>query len=216
MRPLKTLGIPTASPLLQRPAGRSALFITQRSRRPQCSAIRVSRFRNTGHLARNLSVSATSQSEHTPSSRPTFSYRIGASFSGKGRRFNPRSDVFGSKVPALNDSSQEIFTGRPNSGQDAFFVCAADDSSNVAFGVADGVGGWADQGIDSADFSHGLCAGMGKVARELHFGEKKDLLPQYILSNAYHEIVMEGKIKGGGSTACVAVGDQEGSLKVAK
>ena len=89
-------------------------------------------------------------------------------------------------------------------------------SSNVAFGVADGVGGWADQGIDSADFSHGLCAGMSKVAKGLDSSEKKDLSPQSILSNAYEEIVREGSITGGGSTACVAIGDEEGNLKVAK
>ncbi len=86
----------------------------------------------------------------------------------------------------------------------------------MAFGVADGVGGWADQGIDSADFSHGLCRGMAKAAREFHSPEKKDLWPQFILRTAYKEIVQEGKIAGGGSTACVATGDEEGNLKVAK
>lgn len=90
------------------------------------------------------------------------------------------------------------------------------NSGNVAFGVADGVGGWADQGIDSADFSHGLCQGMAKAARELHSLDGKDLWPVYILNDAYREIVREGKITGGGSTACVAIGDEEGNLKVAK
>lgn len=86
----------------------------------------------------------------------------------------------------------------------------------MAFAVADGVGGWADQGIDSADFSHGLCQGMAKVAREIYSQDKRDLWPQLILGNAYQEIVREGKIDGGGSTACVATGDEEGNLKVAK
>lgn len=90
------------------------------------------------------------------------------------------------------------------------------NSSNIAFGVADGVGGWADQGIDSANFSHGLCLEMAKVAGELHSLEKKGLQPQLILSHAYQEIVREGNIKGGGSTACVATADEEGHLKVAK
>lgn len=90
------------------------------------------------------------------------------------------------------------------------------NSNNVAFGVADGVGGWADQGIDSADFSHGLCQGMAKVAKELHSTDKKDLRPIHILDDAYQEIVRDGKISGGGSTACLAVGDEGGNLKVAK
>ena len=57
---------------------------------------------------------------------------------------------------------------------------------------------------------------MAKVARELHSPDKKDLWPQYILGNAYQEIVREGNIDGGGSTACVATGDDEGNFKVAK
>lgn len=162
------------------------------------------------------STPSQSQSPSTPGSAPTFSYRIGASFSAKERRFDPKKDVFTFNSQTQITSGQEVFTGRPNSGQDAFFISRAGNSSNVAFGVADGVGGWADQGIDSADFSHGLCQEMAKVAKELHSPDPNTLWPQYILGNAYQEIVREGKIDGGGSTACVATGDEEGNLKVAK
>ena len=156
------------------------------------------------------------QSLSTPGLTPTFSYGIGASFSAKGRRFDPKKDVFTFNAQAQIISGQDTFTGRPNSGQDAFFVSRAGKNGNVAFGVADGVGGWSDQGIDSADFSHGLCQEMAKVARETQSPDKKDLWPQFILGNAYQEIVREGQISGGGSTACVATGDEEGNLKVAK
>ena len=155
----------------------------------------------------------------TPASTPTFSYRIGAAFSAKGIPFDPKNNVFTFNTQTQNGqmtSEQGVFTGRPNSGQDAFFVSRVGNSSNVAFGVADGVGGWADQGVDSADFSHGLCQGMAKVARELESPDQKNLWPQYILGNAYQEILREGKIDGGGSTACVATGTEEGNLKVAK
>ncbi len=164
-------------------------------------------------------MSTTATLPQSPSllrSTPIFSYRIGASFSAKGHRFDPKKDVFTFNAQAQIISGQDIFTGRPNSGQDAFFVSRAGNSSNVAFGVADGVGGWSDQGIDSADFSHGLCQEMAKVARGIHSTDQKDLWPQFILGNAYREIVREGKISGGGSTACVATGDEEGNLKVAK
>lgn len=216
MRPLKTLGISSASPLLRSPASRSALFIAQQGLRSQCSPTEVPIRHIAGHLARRFSVSTPSQSKSTSFSNPTFSYQIGASFSAKGRRFDPKKDVFAFNAQTQICSGQEVFTGRPNSGQDAFFVSRAGKSSNVAFGVADGVGGWADQGIDSADFSHGLCQGMAKVARGLHSQDKKDLWPRYILGNAYQEIIREGNIDGGGSTACVATGDEEGNLKVAK
>lgn len=216
MRPLRTLDILSASPLLQCPASRSALFSTQRTLRSHCSPTELSVSKNTGHFARRFSISVPSHSSPTSSSNPTFSYRVGASFSAKGRHFDHKKDLFTFNTETQSTSGQDAFTGRPSSGQDAFFVSRVGNSSSVAFGVADGVGGWADQGIDSANFSHGLCLGMAKVAAELHSPEKKDLQPQLILSNAYQEIVREGSIQGGGSTACVATGDEEGTLKVAK
>lgn len=216
MRLLRTSGILSASPLLQCPASRSALFVTQQGLRPQCSPAEAPIRHTTCHTVRSFTDSTPSQSTSTSSSNPTFSYRIGASFSAKGRRFDPKKDLFSFNAQTQITSGQDVFTGRPSSGQDAFFVSGAGNSSNVAFGVADGVGGWADQGIDSADFSHGLCQEMAKVTRELHSPDKKDLWPQFILGNAYQEIVREGKIGGGGSTACVATADEEGNLKVAK
>ena len=216
MRPLKTLGILSASPVLQCSANRSAPFITQQTLRPPYCLTEAAFPKTAGHSARRFTVSAPSQLTPTSSSNPTFSYRIAASFSAKGRRFNPKKHVYPSNTETQISPEQDVYTGRPDSGQDAFFVRRAGNSSNVAFGVADGVGGWADQGVDSADFSHGLCLAMAKVAGELHSPNKKDLWPQFILGNAYQEIVQEGQIRAGGSTACVATGDEEGNLKVAK
>ena len=216
MRPLETRAISAASPLRQCPASRSALFVTQQTLHPRYHPTGAFVFKNIRPPVRKFTISAPSRSLPTSSLKPTFSYRIGASFSAKGRRFDPKKDVFTFNSQTESRSGQEIFTGRPNSGQDAFFVSRVGNSSNVAFGVADGVGGWSDQGIDSAKFSHGLCLGMAKAAGEIHSPEEKDLSPQVILNNAYQEIVREGEIQGGGSTACVATGDEEGNLKVAK
>ena len=216
MRPLETWAISAASPLLQYPASRSALFVTQQSPRPRYCPTGALVLKLVRRPVRKFSVSAPSRSLPTSSLKPTFSYRIGASFSAKGRRFDPKKDVFSFDSQAQSTIEQVVFTGRPSSGQDAFFVSRVGNSRNVAFGVADGVSGWADQGIDSANFSHGLCRGMAKAAGETHSPEKKDLSPQVILNNAYQEIVREAEIQGGGSTACVATGDDEGNLKVAK
>lgn len=218
MHPPRILGTSSAYPLLQISASHSALIITRQGSRPlphQFPPVESPVHCTTGHSARRFTISTPSKSTPTSCSSPTFSYRIGASFSAKGRRFDPKNDVFTFNTQTQVTSGQDIFTGRPNSGQDAFFISGAGNSSNVAFAVADGVGGWADQGIDSADFSHGLCQGMAKVAREIYSQDKRDLWPQLILGNAYQEIVREGKIDGGGSTACVATGDEEGNLKVA-
>ena len=165
MRILRTVGIIPASPLLQCSASRSASFITGRTLRQQYPTAEVSLHHVNDHSARTFTLSTPSQSTPKSSSKnPIFSYRIGASFSAKGRRFNPKKDVFTFNTQTQIPRGQEAFTGRPNSGQDAFFVSRIGNSRNVAFGVADGVGGWANQGIDSADYTHGLCQGMAKAA----------------------------------------------------
>ena len=108
------------------------------------------------------------------------------------------------------------YTGRPTSGQDAFFVSRIGNSSNTAFGVADGVGGWSDSGFDSAHFSHGLCHLMAQSAETMDESEGERLGPRKLLNKAYRSIVVGKKIEGGGSTACVAIGREDGNLTVAK
>jgi protein phosphatase PTC7 len=169
-----------------------------------------------GPSRRTFSVSRSLQSLPTSASEAIFSYRIGAAFSAKDCRFNPKEDSFNfnSQLPAA--SKKGFYTGRPKSGQDAFFISGGTDANNMAFGVADGVGGWSDSGIDSAHFSHGLCQWMARIADEAPRSEKRSLAPRTLLRNAYDSIVKDGKIVGGGSTACVAVGDRDGTLRVAK
>lgn len=106
-------------------------------------------------------------------------------------------------------------TGRPGSGQDAFFASRIGNSSNVAFGVADGVGGWSDSGIDSAHFSHGLCRYMAISAREAGDPAEKFAVRE-LLQHGYLGVVADRDILGGGSTACVAVARNNGNLEVAK
>ena len=109
--------------------------------------------------------------------------------------------------------------GRISSGQDSFFVSSVGRSQSVAFGVADGVGGYQDQGIDSADFAHGLCSNMGKVANNFSTGkgsESEKLSPLQLLKSGYSKVCSDKTIVGGGSTACLAVANPDGGLEVAK
>ncbi|MCJ1472624.1 hypothetical protein MMC13_001273 [Lambiella insularis] len=192
MRPLKSLYLLGFSPFLLTSACRvTTPFLHHDSQ--QCSP---------------YSISASSGS---------YSYRIAASFSPKGVRFNPKKDLF-----SFHEENQSDHTAnpanprtRPNSGQDAFFVSTIGKSNNVAFGVADGVGGWSDSGIDSADFSHGLCERMADVAIGTSTHQERILRPRDLLQKAYAALVNEKKIRGGGSTACVAVGSSDGILQVA-
>lgn len=215
MRPLlKTLSILSVSPVWQCSACRNAPLFTQQL---QCLPNDAPLGYPSISSKRSLSTSSPSSSQSAPLSNSSFSYHVGASFSAKGRRFNPKEDTF-SFDPTYE---KDVYTGRPNSGQDAFFVSNTGPvGSNgkrrkMAFGVADGVGGWADSGIDSADFSHGLCHGMARVAKDDLTSDRGND-PQGLLARAYKDIVREREIEGGGSTACVAVGDEDGSLSVAK
>lgn len=165
-----------------------------------------------GESTRLYSTLVSSEKSPTSKQKPVFEYRIGASFSAKDRRFNPLQDYFSFDPSA---PEEDVVTGKPASGQDAFFSSNVGQSGNVAFGVADGVGGYADQGIDSAHFSHGLCRNLAKVAREP--GElAARLKARDLLERGYDGVVAERQIRGGGSTACVAVARTNGSMEVAK
>ncbi|KAI9888253.1 MAG: hypothetical protein M1814_000802 [Vezdaea aestivalis] len=141
-------------------------------------------------------------------------FRIAASFSGKGRKFDSQKNVddFRSlKPPAVRHRPGRA--PRPASGQDSFFVAEIAGTKDVAFGVADGVGGWADSGVDPADFSHGFCQFMAHTVA--HYSSEKRLKPREIMQLGYEKIVKDGSVKAGGSTACIAVARADGILEVA-
>lgn len=208
MRPLQTLSLLGISPIVQCSACRSAPFLSQQDLRAQCSP--SSGF-NAGSWRKPFGQTRVSS---TNSSSSGFTYRIAASFSGKGRRFNSKVDTY-AYSPEL-EVLEGPFTGRPSSGQDAFFASRIGNGSSTAFGVADGVGGWSDSGFDSAHFSHGLCQWMARTAETTGDAEGKKLGPRQLLETAYTGIVADKIIEGGGSTACVAVGREDGNLTVAK
>ncbi|KAI9694491.1 MAG: hypothetical protein M1822_000107 [Bathelium mastoideum] len=153
-----------------------------------------------------------------------FTYRIAASYSGKGQRLNPATNTY--DFNPLNTSA--IFEGpqgattsarkrRPASGQDSFFVGNVGGTKSVAFAVADGVGGWIESGIDPADFAHSLCDYMHKAAVAFPKGFKtQPMLPQELLQIGFERVMKDDSVVGGGSTACVAAADEEGRLDVAK
>ena len=84
----------------------------------------------------------------------------------------------------------------------------------MAFGVADGVGGWDDSGIDSADFAHGLCNYMAESARD--YASPTGLTARALMEMGYERIVADETVVGGGSTACISIARGDGSVEVAK
>lgn len=91
------------------------------------------------------------------------------------------------------------------------------NAHHVAFGVADGVGGWQDSGVDPSDFSHGLCGLMAGTAH-IHEGieEGKVPRPQDLMQTAYDAVIGNPRIVAGGCTASLGVLDGEGGLEAAK
>ncbi|KAL2004925.1 hypothetical protein VTN00DRAFT_2775 [Thermoascus crustaceus] len=181
-----------------------------------------------------LSRTATRPFHSTPicnstTSTPRVSYRIAAASSAKGRRFNPEKNAYNFD-PELHDALGLVTDTdpavrrrqRPDSGEDAFFVTKVggrdlyDSPSGgaVAFGVADGVGGWTESKVDPADFSHGLCSYMAGHALGWDSGPEK-LRAKALLQNGYDRVVEDESIFAGGSTASLGVAQRDGRVELA-
>ncbi|KAH7308853.1 5-azacytidine resistance protein azr1 [Rhexocercosporidium sp. MPI-PUGE-AT-0058] len=149
-------------------------------------------------------------------SNPKFTYGIAASFTAKDRRYNPDTNVFNFNPYNHIRARRKDKRTRPDSGQDAFFISRVGESPDVALGVADGVGGWVDSGVDPADFAHGFCDYMAHAAYT-HKAEEWNppLGARSLMQRGYEDICNDDSVRAGGSTACVAVAKGDGMLEVA-
>eukprot|EP01062_Namystynia_karyoxenos_P031238 TRINITY_DN23189_c0_g1_i1.p1 TRINITY_DN23189_c0_g1~~TRINITY_DN23189_c0_g1_i1.p1 ORF type:complete len:367 (+),score=74.90 TRINITY_DN23189_c0_g1_i1:93-1103(+) len=89
---------------------------------------------------------------------------------------------------------QNITADPAHCGEDSFFIS---DSYVHTIGVADGVGGWRDMGIDP-----------GQIARQLmhnskEISEGKYILPHWLLAEAYWKIKYGKEVGAGSTTACI-------------
>lgn len=150
---------------------------------------------------------------------PQFTYHVAASYIGKDKAYDPSTHIFhfnpyNRVQPPPRKRSKRA---RPESGQDAFFVTRLNaPSGTVALGVADGVGGWMDSGVDPADFSHGFCDYMAAAAHAFHPAPGQQPLSAKMLMQAgYEAICADPDVPAGGSTAIVSLLDPAGWLEVA-
>ncbi|KAH8126476.1 protein serine/threonine phosphatase 2C [Trichoderma asperelloides] len=165
---------------------------------------------------KSVSQALRSYSSAPLSSSPKFSYHIAASFIAKDRPYDPSTHVFHfNPYNRIQPPRHRRKSSRPESGHDAFFVSRVNESGSVAFGVADGVGGWVDSGVDPADFSHGLCDYMAAVAYEYPSGNDAPLTARKLMQKGYEAVCEDPNVPAGGSTACVAIARPEGVLDVA-
>lgn len=101
---------------------------------------------------------------------------------------------------------------RPNSGEDSFFYTPSTAKlPGLALGVADGVGGWTEMGIDPSAFSQALCDEMADaftthLTQDGNESKRNSLiLPKALLEEAYNTILTKNLVEAGGTTACVGV-----------
>ncbi|KAF9363249.1 Protein phosphatase PTC7 [Mortierella sp. NVP85] len=173
---------------------------------------------------------AATPSTGPPGSTVAFNYLLAASWHPKSRNpkrastsLSARSSSSGSEG-SDNDNDddeeenktkwwkQKLRAGKVDAGEDAFFHVST--PSRVALGVADGVGGWSEVGVDPALFSWALMDNAEAVARLTDVdhtdskasGGRSSKIPldaQSILDGAYTELVQSGKVEAGSSTACI-------------
>lgn len=166
------------------------------------------------HKCRSFASSTPNSSTNTP----RLSFHLAASASGKGRRFRfvqntheydpDVQDALGLQV---GETRGQRRANRPDSGQDAFFMARLQPDS-TAFGIADGVGGWATSGVDPAEFSHGFCHYMAKTTVEWTHGR---LTPRMLMEIGYQNIIDDPSVPAGGSTACIGITRPDGVLQIA-
>lgn len=152
-----------------------------------------------------------------------FTYGAAASYCGKQHRFNPaihhyaEDPITSERWLAGQIINHGIMRGkRTPSGQDACFISGIGTTGAAAFGVADGVGGWIEQRIDSGEFAHGICEYMDETCRRFPSPSFSSSSPKDLLHAGYAMVCKDKSIPGGGSTACLGIADREGVLRVAK
>ncbi|KAJ3604271.1 hypothetical protein NHX12_029012 [Muraenolepis orangiensis] len=89
-------------------------------------------------------------------------------------------------------------------GDDACFT--ARHSSADVLGVADGVGGWRDYGVDPSQFSGTLMKTCERLVKEGRFIPSH---PVGLLTSSYYELLQNKVPLLGGSTACIVVLDRQ-------
>jgi protein phosphatase PTC7 len=96
--------------------------------------------------------------------------------------------------------------GRPDCGEDAFFQYVSTDQKSKfigAFGVADGVGGYADMGVDPALMAWQVVDNTKKYFEQNANDAERYQDPRAMLALAYKELIAEKQVAAGGTTACI-------------
>lgn len=152
-----------------------------------------------------------------------FQFHIGASFAGKPAHPNekpPKNARFpDGQLKEWRDKMLQWPKGivSTQAGHDFFYVQEMRNRSGMSLGVADGVGGWSNMGIDPAMFSQALMFHAHRYSKGAWAGEPEtdptqdldepvegwELTPQECIDLAYGGVLREKAVTCGSSTACV-------------
>lgn len=96
-------------------------------------------------------------------------------------------------------------------------MCTAmSTNGDMAIGVADGVGGWTENGIDPSLFSQALMFYASKSASQAAANPSTGVTPNHILAEAFERVLKEPLVVAGSATACVLTMDSSnGTLRSA-
>lgn len=90
------------------------------------------------------------------------------------------------------------------------------NAGDMAIGVADGVGGWTENGIDPSLFSQALMFYASKSASQVSANSDSASAPNRILAEAFERVLKEPLVVAGSATACILTLDSSnGSLRSA-
>jgi len=94
-------------------------------------------------------------------------------------------------------------------GEDSFLL------DDTIIGVADGVGGWREEGVDPAIFANKLMENVKLLAAQPYTAVDFSDHPAMLMHQAFAKICLEKEVEGGSATCCLASLTPDGMLKVA-
>ncbi|KAJ1037551.1 hypothetical protein NDA11_002520 [Ustilago hordei] len=101
-------------------------------------------------------------------------------------------------------------------GEDSLMCTSMSVAGDVAIGVADGVGGWTENGIDPSLFSQALMFHASKSAATAPANPESGAAPNRILAEAFEKVLKEPLVVAGSATACIlTLNSSNGTLRSA-
>ncbi|CEG49189.1 uncharacterized protein PHALS_06965 [Plasmopara halstedii] len=97
---------------------------------------------------------------------------------------------------ALGKDNSGIVANPSNCGEDSYFLTAD------VVGVADGVGGWNENGIDPGKISRSLMHNAALFVRQQSSSGEK-ATTQQVLSYGYSQALLDDEVEAGSTTACI-------------